>query len=634
MRLAAIALAAVASFQAGGARPATVDRPTLPNSSRSGPTDPAELEAFLDGLIGAAMADHHVAGGAVVVVRDGRVLLTKGYGWANVGTRAPVDPDRSLFRVGSVTKTFTWTAVMQLVEAGKLDLDRDVSAYLDFAIPATFEAPVTLRHLMTHTAGYEDDNRDQEASDPADNVPLAEWLPSHQPARVREPGRSSSYSNWGAALAGYIVELVSGSSYEDYLEQHIFTPLGMRHTTARQPLPARLRDAMSEGYGWEDGAYVPKPWEIVKGAAPAGAISATATDMARWMLAHLEPDPSGHGILDPATLALMHRRAFAHDPRVNGWALGFYEKSSHGVRVIGHSGGSRWFHTELALLPEEHLGIFASFNTDTGSEIAFGRLLEAFLDHYYRTPPAPRVEHGGLERFSGIYLFNRRSYTTFQKAFGLLGAVPVTALGDSALEVALPFGRIQAVPIDSLLFRERSGSNRIAFRLGDDGRATHAFLDLTPMMVLERQPWFGAPRLHLMILGGALLSFAGFLIGALGRWSRQRRGIEGAAPPPLTLARRLLTGTAIASLAFAAAIVAAASDEATLFSDSPTLLRLALALPVIGLALTVAAAAATWQVWRQGAATSGARWRLAAMVVIALLYTWSLAYWNLLGWRM
>ncbi|MGE0554570.1 MAG: serine hydrolase domain-containing protein [Gemmatimonadales bacterium] len=632
MRLALCALAAVASSQTGGAGPASDNPIHFSDSTARGPTDPAELEAFLDGLVGAAMADRRVAGGVIAVVRHGQVLLSKGYGWSDVAARTPVDPDRTLFRIGSVTKTFTWTAVMQLVEQGKLDLDRDVNAYLDFTIPATFAAPVTLRHLMTHTAGFEDDNRDQEATDPADNVPLSEWLPSHRPARVREPGRFSSYSNWGAALAGYIVERVSGSRYEDYLERNVFGPLGMRWTTARQPLPDGMRDAMSEGYGWESGVFVAKPWEIIKGAGPAGAISSTAADMARWMLAHLAPDTSGPRILAPATLALMHGRAFVHDPRVNGWSLGFYEKSSHGVRVIGHGGGSRWFHTELALMPEEGLGLFASFNTDTGSHIAFGRLLDDFLAHYYPSRPTPRVDHGGLDRFIGSYLFNRQSYTTFQTAFGLIAAMPVRALDDTALEVALPFGAMQVVPIDSLLFQDRSGSTRIAFRLGEAGRATHAFYDLTPMMALERQPWHGAPRLHLAILAGALLSFGGVLIGALDRWRRRGRG--AAEPIPLRRGRRLVAGMATANLAFAIALVAAFSNEATLLSASPRLLQVALALPLIGLALAVAAGAATWQVWRQRAGTPGERWRLAAMVLIALLFAWSLGYWNLLGWRM
>ncbi|MEZ4587186.1 MAG: serine hydrolase domain-containing protein [Gemmatimonadales bacterium] len=629
MRLALCALAVVASSQAGGAGLASDDPIHSADSTARGPTDPAELEAFLDGLVGAAMADRRVAGGVVAVVRDGRVLLSKGYGWSDVAARTPVDPDRTLFRIGSVTKTFTWTAVMQLVEQGKLDLDRDVNGYLDFRIPATFAAPVTLRHLMTHTAGFEDDNRDQEAVDPADNVPLSEWLPSHRPARVREPGRFSSYSNWGAALAGYIVERVSGSSYEEYLERNLFASLGMERTTARQPLPEDLRDAMSEGYAWEGGAFVAKPWEIIKGAAPAGAISSTGADMARWMLAHLASDTSGPRVLAPATLALMHGRAFVHDPRVNGWALGFYEKSGHGVRVIGHGGGSRWFHTELALVPRDGLGLFASFNTDTGSEIAFGRLLDDFLEHYYPSAPTRRVRHGGLERFTGSYLFNRQSYTTFQKAFGLLAAVPVRALGDTALEVALPFGAMQVAPIDSLVFEDRNGSTRIAFRLGKDGRATHAFLDLTPMMVLERQPWHGAPRLHLTILAGALLSFVGVSIGALGRW---RRG--GAEPTSLRWGRRLVAGMAAANLLFTIALVAAFSNEAALLSDSPTLLEVALALPPIGLALAVAGGVATWQVWRQRAGTTGERWRLAAMLLVALLFAWSLGYWNLLGWRM
>ena len=321
-----------------GATPA----PVVPNGGTRGVRDRGELEAFLDGVMQANLRDKHVAGATVAVVKDGALYFAKGYGWSDVAHRTPVNAERSLFRIGSVSKLFTWTAVMQLVEQGKLDLDADVNRYLDFKIPATYPQPITLRHIMTHTPGFEENGRDLISDDSVHIMPMREWLTTHMPARVRPPGTYSSYSNYATALAGYIVQRVSGMSFDDYVEQRILVPLGMTQTTTRQPLPARLKGDVSRGYTWGAGEYKAHPFEIIGGAAPAGAVSSSATDMAKFMLAHLEGGALGTSrILAESTTARMHARTFAHDPRLPGFALGFYEKSSHGLRIIGHGGDTR-----------------------------------------------------------------------------------------------------------------------------------------------------------------------------------------------------------------------------------------------------------------------------------------------------
>ncbi|MGH2628527.1 MAG: serine hydrolase domain-containing protein, partial [Anaerolineales bacterium] len=336
-------------------------------------TDRAELEAFLDGLMIAHLAEKNVAGATFALVQDGQLLFAKGYGYADVDRRTPVDAERSLFRIGSVSKLFTWTMVMQLVEQGKLDLDADVNQYLDFAIPATYPEPITLRHIMTHTPGFEDRGKDLFTEDSTQIIPLGRWLATHIPARVRPPGQLSVYSNYATALAGYVVERVSGIAWDDYLEQHILRPLGMNQTTGRQPLAQSLAPHMSQGYEFSQGRHVPQKFEIVNGASPAGSISASAVDMSKFMLAHLGGGAlGGVRILGEETARRMYARAFGHDPRLPGFCLGFYEKSSHGLRIIGHGGDTQWFHTDLALIPEANLGLFVSYNTASGGELSFG----------------------------------------------------------------------------------------------------------------------------------------------------------------------------------------------------------------------------------------------------------------------
>src|SRR5690625_1500625 len=267
-----IAIAQAGAGHAAQPSPATDSITSAPAMTR------ADLAAFFDGLVPFAMHRSDIAGGVVVVVRDDKVLFASGYGYANVAAQTPVSPKTTLFRVGSISKLFTWTAVMQLVEKGKLDLDRDINDYLDFTIPPRYGKPITLRNLMTHTPGFEDTAKGLMPATAAD-VDLARYLKSHIPARIFPPGEIVAYSNYGAGLAGYIVQRVSGEPFADYIAQHILQPLGMAHSTFAQPLPPAFASMLSAGYK-RASSGVPQPFELVD-PAPAGALSSSAMDMAR-----------------------------------------------------------------------------------------------------------------------------------------------------------------------------------------------------------------------------------------------------------------------------------------------------------------------------------------------------------------
>ncbi|MBO0722048.1 MAG: beta-lactamase family protein, partial [Blastocatellia bacterium] len=244
-----------------------------------------DVTVFFDALLPLLIRRDEIAGAVVAVVKDGRVLFAKGYGYADVAARRPVSADATLFRVASISKLFTWTAVMQLVEQGKLDLDRDVNLYLDFQIPATYPQAITLRHLMTHTPGFQMASPDHSRWPGTDLLPLKEYLLKYLPPRIFPPGSTPAYSNYGAALAGYIVQRVSGQPFEEYVAEHIFRPLGMAHSTFVQPLPNALKPMMSQGYGLASESA--GQFFLVPGS-PAGSLYTTATDMARFMLAHLK----------------------------------------------------------------------------------------------------------------------------------------------------------------------------------------------------------------------------------------------------------------------------------------------------------------------------------------------------------
>jgi CubicO group peptidase (beta-lactamase class C family) len=390
--------------------------PTGP-SQQQGPTDPAEMKAFLDEELGREMEKHHFAGAAVSVVKDGELFFAKGYGYADLENKIPVDPERTIFRIGSVGKLFTWTAVMQLVEEGKLDLDEDINDYLDFRIPDTYPQPITLKHLMTHTSGFDDRLLESLVSDADDQVSTREWLISNMPARARPPGDIASYSNYNAMLAGYIVARVSGQPYDQYIQEHILNPLGMVHSTAQSPMPPDLRAHASVGYTYEDGDFQAYPNYTAQPAVlPSGAHQASVTDMARFMIAHLQDGRYSDAniaearILNESTMQQMHSTVYTPDPRLLGTAYGFFDFSDDGQRTIGHSGYIPPMYSLLLLLPDQNLGVFVAYNSEGGGDLTNQHLgfQRAFFDHYYPTPavesmrpPANFAERAG--RFEGSY---------------------------------------------------------------------------------------------------------------------------------------------------------------------------------------------------------------------------------------
>jgi len=640
---------ALALFGASlGAQPTSI-RPLTPKQTKEaaaapsivapaptrGVHDRAELEAFLDGVMAANLRDKHVAGATVSVVKDGALLFAKGYGYSDVAKRAPVDADRTLFRIGSTSKLFTWTAVMQLVEQGKLDLDADVNKYIDFKIPATFPQPITLRHIMTHTPGFEEDGRDLISTDSTVKIDLGRWLATHIPGRVRPPGTFASYSNYATALAGYIVQRVSGIPWDDYIEQRVFTPLGMTHVSTRQPLPAQLRGDMSQGYVWGGGSYIAKPFEIVE-PMPAGSLAASATDMAKFMIAHLnDGEFNGQRILADSTAKRMHARAFTHDPRLPGFALGFYEKTSHGLRIIGHGGDTQFFHTDLALIPDEKLGVFVSYNTVTGGELSFGPFLTQFLDHYY--PSAPSVVSVSpdatkeAQRVAGEYEFNRRSYTTFQKAIGLGGDIRIGA-DSGRLIMHSALGDSRLVPVGPLLYREELGDALVSFQADSGGHIVRGFFGPAPMMTMERVGATQSVMLHWFILGIGALVFVGTLLAAIGRFIRRRFG-EARRDDALP-GRWFLVTASLFELLFVIVLVTVLSSSQGLLNGPLTGLKVAFVLPVLAALCVLGASYFAARQWRLGAGTRMARLRFSAATFVALLFTWSLAQWNLLGWKL
>lgn len=468
--------------------------PTI-GATPAAPLTAQDLSAWLDGYVPLALQKGEIAGAVVVIVKDGQILAEKGYGFADIDARRPVDPRRTLFRIGSVSKLFTWTAVMQLVEQGKIDLDADVNRYLDFKIPPRNGKPITMRNLMTHTPGFEEAIRALIITDPK-GMSLERGVKTWTPTRVFDPGTTPAYSNYGVSLAGYIVQRVSGQPFDDYIEQHIFKPLQMSRTTFRQPLPKGWERDMSKGY--QNASLPAKPFEIVT-MPPAGSVSGTGSDMANFIIAHLQKGRFGDSqILRPETARMMHDTPTALMAPLNGIRLGFFDSNINGRRVIGHGGDTQYFHSNMLLFVDDGVGMFLSVNSSGVPNAGFRQnFFEAFADRYF--PATPRdgqvdaktaAEHATL--IAGNYVSQRGAFSNFMAAGGLIGQLTVSANPDHTISISLlrkPSGQPRKYrEIAPFLWREVGGHDRIG-AIVKDGRVVRVSSDLlSGIMVFDRAP--------------------------------------------------------------------------------------------------------------------------------------------------
>jgi len=483
-----------------------------------------DVETFLDGIVPLQLEHEDVAGATVAVVKDGKQLFTKGYGYADVKNKKLVGAEETLFRAGSVSKLFTWTAVMQLVEQGKLDLGKDVNEYLDFKIPEAFGQPISLKNILTHTAGFEDQLKDFYTTDKR-SPNLGDYLKTHIPKRIFAPGTTPAYSNYATMLAGYVVERVSGQPFNDYIQQNIFKPLGMTRSTFAQPLPPELAPLMSNGYVLASDE--PKEFETIS-LFPAGGLSSSAADMSKFMLAHLQEGRLGAAqILKPETTRLMHSRAFALDPAANAMAYGFHEESRNGRRIIGHSGDAVYFHSDLHLIADAGVGFFVSYNSVGRGEISPRTILwDAFLNRYFPAPPfnSPTLNSAKNDAIaaSGNYMSSRRS-DSLLKLFAFPQAT-VSANEENTVSVSnmidangKPKRWREVAP---MTFRDINGQDSLIFK--PDRNGGMQLILPNPSVVYQRVGLWENSRILLPVAGLSLLTMLLTLLLGFVAWLVRR----------------------------------------------------------------------------------------------------------------
>ncbi|MEG3089257.1 serine hydrolase domain-containing protein [Sphingomonas sp. PB4P5] len=518
------------------------------------PLTASDVGAWLDGFMPSALEAGKIAGAQVVVVKDGQLLFKKGYGYADVAAKRPMDVDRTLMRIGSTSKLFTWTAVMQLVEAGKIDLNADINKYLDIKITPKAGRAITMNDLMRHRGGFEEGLKDLIAIDPARFKSNEQYLKENVRPMMFAAGEVPAYSNYGTALAGYIVQRVSGEPFDAYIERHIFAPLRMGRATFRQPVPPALRGSLSQGYMRSD--QPPGPFEFAT-TSPAGSVSATGADMAHFMIAHLQNGRFGdQQILRPETAQLMHRPAVQPEPGFDTMAHGFFQGRQNGRLIIGHGGDTIVFHTDLTLLPEEGVGIFVSFNSRGENDAAYGareRLKNLFLDRYFpgRAAPTPPAIAGAADHAAAIaggYEGSRRVENGFIGIFYLLQQDGVAANPDGTISLA-------SIPAKSFreiapgLWQEVDGTRRL--RVGPVAGRLSIIDSANPISILQAVPAARSSKINTLVAG---LSFVVLLLTVIGWpiawWLRRKYKAPALVTGRAALVQRLTRGAALADVLY------------------------------------------------------------------------------------
>lgn len=605
---------------------------------RSDIPDSTELQSFLDGVIEAYMDENNVAGAVVSVVHNGNILVEKGYGYAGIERGIPVNPETTLFRVASITKLFTWLSVMKLAEEEMVDLDQDVNIYLsDFQIPGGFDQPVTLRSLMSHSAGFEDRLYKLFVSDPSRFKPMGELLREQLPERVRPPLKHASYSNHGTGVAQYVVEQVTGMPFERYAEEYIFQPLGMNYTTLEQPLPERLADNLSNGYTFSSGSFNEMFFEYIPMKGVGGA-SSSASDMAVFIKALLEGTcRDEYCLLDSVSYTKMKEPVLTHSGGMNPALHGFIDMSRNDVKIIGHGGATFWFHSVLAILPEHDLGLFVSFNSAGGSGLPV-KVLYKITDRYF-PDERPLFEtinlaEEKLEQFTGRYVSNRRSHSAFFKVRAVENITDISA-ADSKLRMDEPGGKTSFwLPVDEVTFRKEDSNELIAFSIEDE-KASHMFREQLPAVAFERLTGFNSLFLHRLVFIATLISIVYILAGwpalyfARLRYKPVRRGMKRL-PVEAKLAAWLC------SACFAATFIllnSAFGSGRELILELPASMKAGLIFPFISILLLLFMIWRSMDMWKIRRLSFRNKLFYTVVIIIFGAQLWQLYYWNLLGWN-
>lgn len=427
------------------------------------------LERKLDSLITNTMVSQHIPGASFIIVKDGKTLLKKGYGYTNLDSNAkPINPDSTIFRIGSITKTFTATALLQLKDRNLIDIDKDVNHYLKkIKVPTTYNEHISASHLITHSAGF-DELRGRVVYEKDQQIPLETFLDGKL-VRLRKPGLVSAYSTFGIALAGLLVEDISEISLEEYMKKNIWNPLGMSMTSIE--LLENQGNNLSIGYEYKNGINVPQPWEWYH-TYPASSINSTTADMGKYLQMHLNLGKFNENrILKTKSALSMQTQQLSVNKEVFGFAYGFYEKNQFGLKAYNHGGDMLGYSSFITLVPEINLGIFVVHHHENTN--LRNKVISQVLEHFGTetiSNPNPKRMNNDVSKFTGNYKWMSNCYTCSKSEQQT--TYELTANDDNTLS---GFGR-KFYQVEPFLFKSYDGKRIMGFKENENGKIKYMSL--------------------------------------------------------------------------------------------------------------------------------------------------------------
>lgn len=632
-------------------QPVEQQTPIIPSDSAPGfnnLSNPQEFTAWIDEFMNQEMSKSHIPGTVISIVKDGEVFFTKGYGYANVEKKIPVDADKTLFRVASLSKLFTATAAMQLSEQGKLDINADANQYLKkFKIQNPFPEPVTAATMMTHTDGVTTRRIKLAADKPEKMLPLGDYLAKYMPAVEWLPGTLYSYSNHSIALLGYLVETISQTPFVEYIDKNILQPLSMQSTTFQQPPPQKFIDNLATGYQYRKGKYQAVPY-LYLNIAPAAALSTTATDMTHFMNAFLQYGQyQDKRILKEKTAREMLERQFTQHPILPGIGYSFRERWVNNIRTLGHLGNLRGYSASLTLIPDKNIGIFIANNSFTSLSNQF---LSQLFDRYFPVTKSPNyaktldLSEEQLEKFTGNYRDVEYPRNTFAKVAAPFKDINIKKADNGNLIINAPklffISKIpdkELVPIDKLLFRRPEDNAYTAFGENKHGKIEFAFNPLFPKIgPYEKISWYESVWVQLGIVVFCTIMFlSAFIMYPVRAIIQRLRGKSTKFKRQLNAAWVIVGTVGTLNLIFLIGLPLSLYVIGfwKLIYGVPTVVIGLLTLPLITTFLTLALLIFSIVIWKYKYWSIFSRLHYSLVTLAALIFVPFLTYWNLLGFN-
>ena len=593
--------------------------------------DPPTLETYIDDFIHKKMEEYHIPGLAFVMVKDGEIFLSKGYGYADVTEKTAVKPGETLLRVGSVSKLFTATAVMQLVEQGKLNLKTDVNEYLTlFKLPENYPEPVTPHNLLTHTSGFRSKPIGILTRDEGERKPIGDFLASNMLPRSLPPGSVIIYSNHGFYLAGHLVETISGCSFEQYMEEGILQPLEMQNSSFA--MTDKLSSSLANGYQFINGNYevVPAEYSIIK-PSPAGSLIATAEDIAHFMIAQLQRGKyKNQQILNENTCTEMQKQQFTNDPKLPGVCYGFYEYKDYNQRAIMHDGDVSGFSSRLFLLPECNLGFFVCINT--GNSILRMEITDHLMSYFFKRPEdtstkeIPEDKPFKETKLTGFYRGVRLGLDSFDK---LTYTGEVWELTENTAN--------SLIELEPGLFQFPQSNTKITYREDEKGNVKYIHMDAQQMPIsYERLAWY-EEYLRFAELWYGIFALIFFCIGVLRPLVNKIRARKNPGPAHSRLIRYTKFSATIVSIIYLTFIAGFAPafmmNEEQFAFGVPFIIKALLVLPLINMILSLAFIIFFIKSWKDEHWNFKRRLGYIFTAFIFIGFAFYLNYWNLIGFQ-